>query len=80
MLITSFASFCCIIILNIYYHGEEGKPVPEIIQLIFFKIIGKVLYVRLIFNFYKYNFLNKISFVISTKNLKFKLKNLPITE
>jgi predicted nucleotidyltransferase len=48
-IIISMASFCAILALNIHYKGFEEKPVPKILQFIFFKRMGKVL---VIYNLY----------------------------
>ena len=46
MLIVSFASFSAVLTLKIYHKGDEGQPVPSIIQLIFFKFIARFVLVR----------------------------------
>ena len=50
MLIISLATAGTVLTLNIYQMGEKGKPVPEIIQLIFFKIIARALFISISVN------------------------------
>jgi nicotinic acetylcholine receptor, invertebrate len=67
MMIISLASTCTVFTLNIFYKGEECKPVPPIMQLIFFRLIGRIVFVSLFKNF-NY-FINKIGFVFKLTDI-----------
>jgi nicotinic acetylcholine receptor len=72
MMIISLASTCTVFTLNIFYKGEDCKPVPPIIQLIFFRLIGRIVFVSLFKNF-NY-FINKIGFVFKFTHISKRYK------
>lgn len=47
MLIISLATAATVLSLNTYKKGDNGKPVPKLIQRIFFDIIAKFLFITI---------------------------------
>lgn len=46
MLIISLATASAVLTSNTFKKGEDGEPVPEILQRIFFDIIARILFIR----------------------------------
>lgn len=46
MLIISLATASAVLTSNTFKKGEDGEPVPEILQKIFFDIIARILFIR----------------------------------
>ena len=72
MLIISLSSFCAIFTLNIHYNGDDGKPVPNFIQSIFFKFIGRIVYVSYCLDYHRLFIISFVKFGTTFEDIEIK--------